>query len=208
MLLSFTMETNSPSFVVVMGTSAGGFSALAEVIGQLTEEIDAAFLVVMHLSKQGIGGYLVNQMQKSTGLVCMQVENSTPLKRGTIYFGNANTHLLVKKDKVVCGYGPVENYWRPSIDALFRSAAASFDGHSVGIILTGQLDDGTAGMSSIKRCGGKTIVQDPNEAEYPDMPLSVLREITVDYSVRLAEIGGVLQSIFSSSENGQKRNSV
>ena len=197
MLSDLSMGTDSPSFVVVIGTSAGGFSALAEVISQLTVEMDAAFFVVMHLSKQGIGGYLVNQMQKYTSLFCTEVEKDTPIKKGTIYFANANTHLVVQKDQVVPGFGPTENHWRPSIDVLFRSAAASYDGHTIGIILTGQLDDGTAGMSSIKRCGGKTIVQDPNEAEYPQMPLSVLKEISVDYSVPLAQMGSVITKILS-----------
>jgi two-component system, chemotaxis family, protein-glutamate methylesterase/glutaminase len=95
---------------------------------------------------------------------------------------------------------PQENRWRPSIDVLFRSGAAAYDGRTIGIILTGMLDDGTAGMSAIKRCGGTCIVQDPNEAEYPDMPLSVLKQIDVDYCIPLSEMGGIISKIITEKE--------
>jgi two-component system, chemotaxis family, protein-glutamate methylesterase/glutaminase len=189
-----------PKFVVVIGTSAGGFFALAELISQLTEEMDAAFFVVMHLSHRGIGGYLVNQMQKYTSLLCTEAEEKAAIKRGTIYFSQPNKHLLIKENTIELGFGPEENRWRPSIDVLFRSAAAACDGYTIGIILTGMLDDGTAGMSAIKRCGGSCIVQDPNEAEYPDMPLSVLKEIEVDYCVPLSQIGAVISTIIANKK--------
>ena len=192
------MEKESPKFIVVIGTSAGGFFALAELISQLKQETDAAYFVVMHLANHGIGGYLVSQMQKYTSLYCTEVEESCEIKKGTIYFAQPNKHLIVKNKVVKLGCGPQENRWRPSIDVLFRSAAAAFDGYTIGIILTGLLDDGTSGMSAIKRCGGTSIVQDPNEAEYPDMPLSVMKEIEVDYCVPLAEMGGIISEIISS----------
>lgn len=194
------MENETPKFVVVIGTSAGGFFALAELISQLKAEMDAAFFVVMHLSNHGVRGYLVNQMQQYTELVCTEVEEATEIKRGTIYFAQPNKHLVIKEKKVIHGSGPRENRWRPSIDVLFRSAAAAFDGHTIGIILTGMLDDGTAGISAIKRCGGTSIVQDPNEAEYPDMALSVMKETKVDYCVPLAQIGSVVSDIILSKD--------
>lgn len=194
------MENETPKYVVVIGTSAGGFFALAELISQLNTEMDAAFFVVMHLSNHGIGGYLVNQMQKYTSLFCTEVEEKVAIKKSTIYFAHPNKHLILKDKNVLLGCGPQENRWRPSIDVLFRSAAAAFDGHTIGIILTGMLDDGTAGMSAIKRCGGTCVVQDPNEAEYPDMPLSVMKETEVDYCVPLAQIGSVISDIIISND--------
>lgn len=194
------MENHKPQFIVAIGTSSGGFFALAELVNQLTDEMNAAFLVVMHLSHHGVGGYLVTQMQKYTSLLCEEVENETVLKKGTIYFAQPNKHLIIKNGKVKLGCGPEENRWRPSIDVLFRSAAAAFDGHTIGIVLTGMLDDGTAGMMAIKRCGGTCIVQDPNEAEYPDMPLSVLKEIEVDHCIPLSEMGGVISKIISTKK--------
>lgn len=194
------MENETPKFVVVIGTSAGGFFALAELISQLNAEMDAAFFVVMHLPNHGVGNFLVKQMQKYTSMVCTQIEETTEIKRSTIYFAHPNKHLILKEKKVACGSGPRENRWRPSIDVLFRSAAAAFDGHTIGIVLTGMLDDGTAGMSAIKRCGGTCIVQDPNEAEYPDMPLSVMKEVEVDYCVSLEQMGAVIADILVSKD--------
>ena len=194
------MENTKPKFVVVIGTSAGGFFPLSELISQLSDEMDAAFFVVMHLSHHGIGGYLVNQMQKYTPLFCTEVESTQSIKKGTIYFSQPNKHLLIANYEVKLGYGPEENHWRPAIDVLFRSAAASFDGYTIGVILTGMLDDGTVGMSAIKRCGGSCIVQDPNEAEYPDMPLSVLKEIEVDYCVPVTQIGAMITTIINTKK--------
>jgi two-component system chemotaxis response regulator CheB len=194
------MENETPKYAVVIGTSAGGFFALAELISQLNAEMDAAFFVVMHLSNHGIGGYLVNQMQKYTSLFCTEVEEKEEIKKSTIYFAQPNKHLIIKDKHVLPGCGPHENRWRPSIDVLFRSAAAAFDGHTIGIILTGMLDDGTAGMSAIKRCGGTCVVQDPNEAEYPDMPLSVMKETEVNYCVPLAQMGTVISDIIISKD--------
>lgn len=189
------MESESPTFVVVIGTSAGGFFALEELISQLNPATDAAYFVVMHLSNHGIGGFLVNQMQKYTSLFCTEVEEPTGIRRGTIYFAQPNKHLIIKNKIVMLGSGPEENRWRPSIDVLFRSGAAAFDGHTIGVILTGMMDDGTAGMFAIKRCGGTCVVQDPNEAEFPDMPLSVMKEIEVDYCVPLGQMGAVISEI-------------
>jgi|SRR5690242_530717 len=194
------MDNETPKFIAVIGTSAGGFFALAELISQLNEDMDAAFFVVMHLPKNNVESFLLNQMQNYTTLPCVQIAGDTDIERGTIYFAPANKHLIIKDRKAICGNGPRDNRWRPSIDVLFRSAAAAFDGHTIGIILTGMLDDGTAGMASIKRCGGTAVVQDPNEAEYPDMPLSVMKEIEVDYCVPLAQMGSVISGIINSKE--------
>ena len=90
------------------------------------------------------------------------------------------------------GFGPPENRWRPSIDVLFRSAAAAYDSRVIGIVLSGLLHDGTSGMIAIKRCGGTCIVQDPTQAEYPDMPQSVLDNVEVDYCLMLEQMGAVL----------------
>lgn len=194
------MKREKPKFIVVVGTSAGGYSALTEFISQLGEEMDAAFFIVMHLSDRGIGGYLVNQMQKFTPLFCTEVTQSTLIERGVIYFAHPGKHLIIKENEVIIGHGPEENRWRPSIDVLFRSGAVAYDGHTIGVILTGLLDDGTSGMLAIKRCGGTSIVQDPNEAEYPDMPLSVLKEMNVDFCVPLVQMGAIISKVIATKE--------
>ena len=178
-----------PKSIVVIGTSAGGLNALSEIVCQLKPGIDAAICIVMHLSRTGVSEFLLQRLQRLNSLPCVIPAGRTKLARGTIYIAPPNLHLMVSKGEVIVGHGPQENRWRPSIDVLFRTAAAAYDGRTIGVVLSGLLDDGTAGMLAIKRCGGITIVQDPNEAEYPNMPLSVLNSMDVDESISLGEIG-------------------
>jgi two-component system chemotaxis response regulator CheB len=184
-----------PAHIIVVGASAGGLNALTELAGQLNNEMDIAVFVVLHLSTTGIGDYLVQKLQSGTSLHCKKASDGEAIEKGCIYVAPPNQHLLVNKSNIILGNGPLENRWRPSIDVLFRSAAASFSTRTIGIILTGLLDDGRSGMLAIKKCGGTCIVQNPNEAEYPDMPLAVLNNMEVDYCGSLAEMGTVIREI-------------
>ncbi len=184
-----------PKFVIVVGASAGGLKALSEFAGQLKIGIDAAVFIVMHLSRTSISDFLMLQIQKFTEFPCKMAIDGTSIEAGHIYIGPPNVHLLVKKGSIKLGYGPEEYRWKPSIDVLFRSAAAAYSTRAIGVVLTGLLDDGTTGMLAIKKSGGICIVQDPNEAEYPDMPLSVLNNMEVNYNISLADMGEVIESI-------------
>lgn len=186
---------SKPKFVIVVGASAGGMNALSEFAGQLERGIDAAIFIVMHLSGTGISSSLVNNLQSFTTLKCEIAEEGASIIKGHIYIASPNLHLLVKKDKIILGRGPEENRWRPSIDVLFRSAAAAYSTRVIGVVLTGLLDDGTTGMLAIRRSGGTCIVQNPNEAEYPDMPLSVLENMEVNYCISLSQMGEVISGI-------------
>jgi two-component system chemotaxis response regulator CheB len=188
-----------PKFVVVVGTSAGGMSALSEFVAQLNPAIDAAVFVVMHLSRTSISDYLMHRLKPLTQLKCEVATDNQSIQKGHIYIASPNLHLLVKKGTILLGRGPEENRWRPSIDVLFRSAAAAYSTRAIGVVLTGLLDDGTTGMLAIQRSGGNCIVQDPNEAEYPDMPLSVLNNMEVNYCIPLAEMGDVISTITATS---------
>jgi two-component system chemotaxis response regulator CheB len=189
----------APNFIVVVGTSAGGMNALIELVSQLKEDIDAAFFIVMHLSRTSISDFLVHRLQPHTSLKCEVAKEDASIEKGHIYVAAPNQHLLVKKNKIILGGGPEENRWRPSIDVLFRSAAAAYSTRVIGVVLTGSLDDGTTGMLAIKRSGGTCIVQDPNEAEYPDMPLSVLNNMEVDYCMPLHQMGETIFEITKSN---------
>lgn len=186
---------NEPKFIITVGASAGGMNALSELVAQFTEDMEVAVFIVMHLSRASISDFLSNRLQPHTSFQCKVAQEGGNIEKGHIYIAASNKHLLVKKNKIILGQGPEENRWRPSIDVLFRSAAAAFSTRVIGIILTGSLDDGTTGMSAIKRSGGTCIVQDPNEAEYPDMPLSVLDNMEVDYCIPLAKMGGAIFDI-------------
>jgi two-component system, chemotaxis family, protein-glutamate methylesterase/glutaminase len=188
---------SSPKFVVVIGTSAGGIRALEELIVQLTPDMDAAFFIVLHLSRKGVGDVLFHRLQQRSPLPCKVGEDKEPVKKGVIYIAPPDEHMLLAEDHIIIGKGAHENRWRPSINNLFRTAAATYNSRVIGIILTGLLDDGTAGMAAIKRCGGTTIVQDPNEADHPDMPLSVLENVQVDHSESLSNMGILLTEIIN-----------
>jgi two-component system chemotaxis response regulator CheB len=182
-------------FVIVVGASAGGLRALKQFIGRFPKDINASIAIVLHLSIISKKNFLVEQLQQHTSLVCQLVDEKISLVNGHIYIAPPNRHILIKDNEIFTGQGAKENGWRPSIDVLFRSAAVSFNSHSVGIILTGLLNDGTAGMIAIKKSGGITIVQDPDEAEYPEMPAAVLEKTEVDYTLTLDEMAGVIEKV-------------
>lgn len=190
----------APKFIVVVGASAGGIRALEELVMQLDPELDAAYFLVLHLSRKGIGKYLFQRLQDATKLPCKVGVDGEPIRKGVVYMAPPDEHMLLTREKVVIGKGAPENRWRPSVNNLFRSAAAFFNARVIGIVLTGMLDDGTAGMAAIKRAGGIAIVQDPNEADYPDMPLSVLDNVEVDYTESLAKMGALLTEIIRNTE--------
>ncbi|RYZ29162.1 MAG: chemotaxis protein CheB [Chitinophagaceae bacterium] len=192
--------TDEPKFMVVIGTSAGGIRALEELVLQLPVEIDAAFFVVLHLSRKGVGEVIFQRLQQYSTLPCRIAMNGESIERGNIYLAPPDEHMLLSQGKIITGKGAPENRWRPSINNLFRSAAASYNSRVIGIILTGLLDDGTAGMNAIKRAGGLAIVQNPAEADHPDMPTSVLENIEVDYVESLAKMGTLLKEIVDKTE--------
>jgi two-component system chemotaxis response regulator CheB len=188
-----------PKFVIVVGASAGGLKALSELVAQLQADIDAAIFFVLHLSRTSISDFLMQHLQKFTALPCEIATEGAPIKKGHIYIAAPNLHLLIKKGNIILGRGPAENRWRPSIDVLFRSAAVAYSTRTIGIVLTGLLNDGTTGMLAIKRSGGTCVVQDPNEAEYPDMPLSVLDNMEADYCISLANMEEVISAILQTT---------
>ena len=188
-----------PKFITVVGTSAGGMNALIELVSQLKEDMDTAIFIVMHLFGTGVSDFLLHRLQPHTTFACKLAVDGDPIEKGHIYIATPHVHLLVKRDAILIGRGPEENRWRPSIDVLFRSAAVAYNSRCIGIVLTGLLDDGTTGMFAIKKSGGTCIVQDPNEAEYPDMPLSVLDHMDVDYCVPLGNMGCVLSQILQTN---------
>ena len=193
-------KNKNPFFVISIGASAGGLNAVSELASQLPADINAAVFVVLHLSGSALSDILVNRIQKRALLTCKVAEDKEPIKAGHIYIASPDTHLLVKEDHIVIGHGPRENRFRPSVDVLFRSIAVSHGETAIGIILTGLLNDGTVGMLAIKQSGGHCIVQDPNEAEYPDMPLAVLDSMEVDAVVSLKNMGKAVLNLIDKTE--------
>jgi two-component system chemotaxis response regulator CheB len=169
--------------------------ALCDLVAQLPGSLPAAVLIVQHLAPDSSGEYLVERLARHTTLLCSLAQHNTPVQIGHLYLAPADRHLLVKEGKLLVTKGPHENSYRPAVDALFRSAAVAYGIRSVGVVLTGMLHDGTAGLEFIKRCGGTAVVQDPRDAEFPSMPESALRNVAVDYVVPLAQMGPLLQEL-------------
>jgi len=193
-----------PKFIVVIGASAGGLNALVEMVQNLQKDLDVAYCIVLHLSRKGIGDFVVHRLKQVTNLTCSMAANGASVKADHIYIARPNQHLLVKDNHLMLGAGPEENRFRPSIDVLFRSAAVAYSSNTIGVILSGLLDDGTSGMWAIKRSGGTSVVQDPNEAEYPDMPLSVINNMEADYVATLEEIGPLIAEIIKHKKEKKK----
>jgi two-component system chemotaxis response regulator CheB len=184
-----------PSYLIVVGASAGGIPALVRLVAQLPRHLPAAVLVVQHLSAESQGDIIVERLASHTGLRCMLATDQYPLEAGTLYLAPPDCHLLAKEDRVLVTKGPRENHYRPAVDALFRSAAVAYGPHVVGVVLTGMLHDGTAGLDFVKRCGGVAVVQDPADAEFSSMPTSALHAVEIDYVVPLDRMGELLMQL-------------
>ena len=177
--------------IVVIGTSAGGVEALREIVGGLPADLPATLLVVIHVPPESPG--LMPQILNRAGrLPAAHGADGEPLQRGRIYVAPPGAHMMVDGGRVRLARGPRENLHRPAVDPLFRSAAAAFGPRVIGVVLTGALDDGTAGLAAVKRCGGVAVVQDPHDATFPSMPESALRNVSVDHCVALAEMPALL----------------
>src|SRR6266446_3757140 len=180
--------------IVVIGTSAGGIDALRVLVAGLPAEFNAPICVVLHTSPDS-PGVLHEILNRVTPLEAVNAKNEEQLKPGRIYVAPPDWHLLVEPGRVCITKGPKENRFRPAIDPLFRSAAQVFGPGAIGVVLTGNLDDGTAGLAAIKQLGGTAIVQDPADAMFPSMPQSALHHVKVDYSVPLALIPTLLTDL-------------
>jgi two-component system, chemotaxis family, protein-glutamate methylesterase/glutaminase len=174
--------------IIAIGTSSGGYAALCALLGALPASFPAPILVVQH-----IGAHRTQLAEKLAEVCALPVAwagDGLPLQRG-VHVAPADRHLLVVQDRIELTRGPRENFARPAIDPLFRSIAA-YGARAIGVVLTGRLNDGTAGLYEIKRHGGIAVVQDPAGAEYPEMPRSALSHVEVDHCVDLDRIAPLL----------------
>jgi two-component system, chemotaxis family, protein-glutamate methylesterase/glutaminase len=176
---------------IVIGASAGGLEPLRDVVSELPADFPAPIFVVMHV-RANDRSYLPEILSKTGPLPALHPKDGTKIEAGFIYVAPPDHHLLIDDGFVAVKRGPKENGFRPSIDALFRSAAYSYGPGAIGVVLSGALNDGTSGLWSIKRLGGIAIVQEPHQAEYPSMPRSALEYIDADYRVLSNEIGPLL----------------
>ena len=177
--------------IVVVGTSTGGVTALLDLVKTLPADFPAAVFVVQHLPPDS-PSILPQLLSSVSALRVKHPQNGDKVRPGVIYVAPPDHHLLLEDDRVLVARGPKENRFRPSIDALFRSAAYTYGPRVIGVVLTGYLDDGTSGLWSVQRMGGLTVVQDPLDAQQPSMPSNALEFVAADHVVPLAQLGSLL----------------
>jgi len=176
--------------IIVIGASAGGVEALKQLVRELPEALPAALFVVLHVPGNGTS-VLPKILSKSSPFAATHPQDNEEIKHGRIYIAPPDSHLLIKRGHVRLTRGPKENGFRPAIDPLFRTAARYYSRRVVGVILSGTLDDGTAGLTAIKKRGGIAIAQDPGEALYSGMPLSAIEQANVDHVATVSEIASI-----------------
>jgi two-component system chemotaxis response regulator CheB len=178
--------------VIVVGASTGGIEAMQELAGALPANFPAPVLVVIHIGA-GSPNVLDRILSRTSKLPASYPRNGEGMKPGHLYLAPADHHLVLGDDhRLHVTRGPKENRVRPAIDPLFRSAAAAYGRHAVGVVLTGYLDDGTAGLWAIRERGGVAIVQNPEEAVAPSMPMSALKHVEVNHCLALDKIPALL----------------
>src|SRR5437660_4777025 len=191
--------------IIVVGASAGGVEALQALVRDLPSDLPATVFVVLHTTAES-RSLLPKILSRVGFLPASHPKDGVEIERGHIYIAPPDQHLLVEKGLARVVRGPKENRCRPAIDPLFRSAALAYGPRVVGVILTGGLDDGTAGLLAIKRQGGIAIVHDPEDALYPSMPQSAMEHVRVDYCLPLTAVGSLLIRLaFETVEDGRVR---
>ncbi|MGA7328716.1 MAG: chemotaxis protein CheB [Rhodomicrobium sp.] len=189
--------------IVVAGTSAGGVEALKTLVRGLPPDYKGSLLIVIHIGSMSVG--LMPEILSRVGpLPAKHPDEGEIIRPGQIYVAPPDRHLLIQPgERLHLSRGPKENFARPAIDPLFRSAALHYGERAAGVILTGYLDDGTAGLFALKERGGLAIIQDPKDAEIPAMPRNALRYVKADYCLKLKEIPMVLADLAKASEEAE-----
>lgn len=177
--------------IIVIGASAGGFEAIKQLVADLPPDLDAAIFIVWHMSPD-VKGILPQVINQQKTILATNALDNEPIAYNHIYVAPPDRHLVLEKGFVRVTHGPKENRFRPAVDPLFRSAAYFYGTRVIGIVLSGALDDGTAGLWTIKSRGGIAIVQDPEDAEVPSMPANAMQAVEIDYKVQVAKMGSLL----------------
>jgi len=190
--------------VIVVGASAGGVEALRTLAAALPADLEATVCVVLHVLATGTS-VLPGILDRAGPLPARHAADGEPLVPGEILVAPPNWHLLVEADHVRVTAGPKENGHRPAIDPLFRTAARSCGPRVAGVVLSGSLDDGTAGLRTVKIHGGATLVQDPEEALYSSMPVNAIAHVRPDHVQRVTELARTLARLAAGDVRGSVR---
>jgi two-component system chemotaxis response regulator CheB len=175
--------------IIVIGASAGAVPALQRLMAALPPDLPAAILIAVHIWPRA-ESYMPEILTRAGPLRAQAGVHGAPIVTGRIYVAPSDRHMMVEDGKLFISQGPRENRFRPAINPLFRSAAIAFRQRVIGVILTGMLDDGAAGLWAVKQCGGVAVVQ--SDAQFNEMPKHAIESVDVDHVVPLAEIAPLL----------------
>jgi len=194
-VLSGNHYTSRRFDVVAVGASAGGFHAIAELLGPLPANFTGSILVVQHLDPAR-KSLLADLLLRHTALHVKQAEHGEIMLPGVVYIAPPDEHMLAGPGKIQLAHTHLVRFSRPSIDLLFESVAGMYGSRSVGVILSGTLKDGSAGIRAIKEAGGVTLAQDPADAEFKSMPAAAVATGCVDYTLPLNKLGITLKNLY------------
>lgn len=180
--------------IIVVGASAGGVEALTQMARNLPPDLAAAIFVVVHVPAHSPSA-LPTILNRAGKLPALHPRDGEAIQYGHIYVAPPDCHLLIRRGYIRLARGPKENSHRPAVDPLFRTAARAYRSQVIGVVLSGMLDDGTAGLTAVKRQGGIAIVQDPKEALFSGMPRSAVESVDVDHILPVGDITPVLVSL-------------
>jgi two-component system chemotaxis response regulator CheB len=177
--------------IIVIGASSGGVEVLTSLASRLPETLPAAIFVVLHV-RPDVPSLLPAILNRVGALPAAHAVDGEPIRAGRIYVAPPGKQLYLHKRRVAVELGPRENMHRPAIDPLFRTAAHHHGSRVIGVIASGALDDGTAGLQAVKEAGGIAVVQDPADAACASMPAHAMARVTVDHCVKAADLAALL----------------
>lgn len=186
--------------IIAIGASAGGFQAIQDVVAGFPADLPAAVFITLHQFERS-KGILPELLNRVGRLPAVHPWDETEIQEGRIYVAPPDYHMILTPESVHLSHGPRENMQRPCINTMFRSAAAAHGARVAGVLLTGLLDDGAAGLWEIQQRGGATVAQDPEEAAFRSMPESAIRGLNVQYILRLAEMAPLLTRLAMTGDN-------
>ncbi|MGQ0608927.1 MAG: chemotaxis protein CheB [Chloroflexota bacterium] len=184
----------TPSAIVVIGASAGGVEALTQLVRGLHSDLDAAVCVVLHIPSDSASN-LPEILDRAGSLPAGHARDGDALVAGRILVAPPDHHLTVVDGRAHVARGPRENGNRPALDPLFRSAAIAHGAAAIGVVLSGALDDGAAGLTAIKARGGSAVIQAPDDAIFPSMPLNAAERVAVDHAMPAGELGPLISDL-------------
>lgn len=190
------MTVSGRQRAIAIGGSTGAFLAVQDLLQGLPPSIGAPIFITLHVGSEG-QNFLADALGAASSRQVLTAEDGNPIDPGMVYVAPADYHLLAIDGHIRLGRGPRENLSRPAIDPLLRSVGASYGGGAIGVVLSGQLNDGASGLADLKRCGGTTVVQSPGDAIAPQMPIGALDASDVDHRAPADKLGGILVALLN-----------